>query len=437
MLDKETNALLTRVSAGTPMGALLRRYWQPALLSSELPERNGPPMRVRLLGEDLIAFRDTAGRIGLLGNHCSHRGASLFFGRNEECGLRCVYHGWKFDVDGNCVDMPNVSPENDFKHKIHHLAYPCVERGGVIWTYMGPAGTAPVLPDFEWVSLPESQRYITKHNQDCNWVQALEGDVDSSHNGFVHGFLDKRVPGLESAEGPARRYLAQSLQPKIEVELTDFGLYMGARRAVAGGNEYCRVTAFLMPFYTFIPPTGDAPLRANIWQPVDDFSTLVWRLDYHPMRNLTAAELDGLRSGLFAHVGVDGFSPPTSQGGGRWRAIADRSNDYLIDRDAQRNVSFSGLRGFWLQDRVVTESMGPIYDRSQEHLGTSDIGVIQLRRLLLEAADAVAAGTAPPGLDPASHNVRAVSMELAKGASWIDRARAAAVAECRAWQKSP
>jgi nitrite reductase/ring-hydroxylating ferredoxin subunit len=420
------------------MGSLLRRYWQPLLLSSELPERDGPPVRVRLLGEDLVAFRDTAGRVGALGNHCPHRGTSLFFGRNEECGIRCVYHGWKFDVDGNCVDMPNVSAENDFKHKIRHIAYPCVERGGVIWTYMGPAGTAPVVPEFEWLHLPESHRYITKHTQDCNWVQALEGDIDSSHNGFVHGLLDKRVPGLPSAAGPARGYLAQRLRPKIEILPTDFGLYMGARRALDGGKEYCRITAFLMPFYAFIPPTGDAPLRANIWQPIDDSNTLVWRLDYHPMRSLTVSELAGLRSGLFAHVGEDGLLPPNSQSGGRWRVAANRSNDYLIDRAAQRTESFSGLKGFWLQDLVVTETMGPIFDRSHEHLGSSDIGVIQLRRLLLATADALAAGNAPPpGLDAASHGVRAVSIELNEGTPWIDAARAAARTEARPWHRSP
>ena len=197
---------LTHVGANTPMGTMLRSYWQPVLLSSELPERDGPPVRVRLLGENLIAFRDSSGGVGLLGNHCPHRGASLFFGRNEQNGLRCAYHGWKFDRTGRCVDMPNESPESDFKHRIRHAAYPCDEQGGIIWAYMGPEGKAPPAPNFEWLQVPGSHRYITKHTQDCNWLQALEGDMDSSHVGFLHSTLNKRVPGIQTAVGPAREF---------------------------------------------------------------------------------------------------------------------------------------------------------------------------------------------------------------------------------------
>src|SRR4051794_33699126 len=181
MLSKEDNELLTRVGPGTPTGELLRRYWQPALLAAELPEPDGAPLRVRLLGEDLVAFRDTSGQVGLLGAHCPHRGASLFFGRNEECGLRCVYHGWKFDVTGQCVDMPSEPPESNFKDKIHHIAYPCAERGGVIWAYLGPSSPVPPLPALEWINLPPEQRFQAKRMQYCNWVQALEGDIDQSH----------------------------------------------------------------------------------------------------------------------------------------------------------------------------------------------------------------------------------------------------------------
>src|SRR6476620_6701851 len=181
MLSPEENELLTRVEPGTPMGGLLRRYWLPALLSEELPEPDCAPIRVQLLGEPLVAFRDSAGRAALLGANCSHRGASLLFGRNEEHGLRCVYHGWKFDADGRCVDMPNEPAESSFKERIRHLAYPCEERGGVIWMYMGPPEERPELPAMEWTIVPENQRYVHKRFQACSFLQNVEGEVDSSH----------------------------------------------------------------------------------------------------------------------------------------------------------------------------------------------------------------------------------------------------------------
>ena len=429
---------LTQVGADTPTGAMLRSYWQPVLLSSELSERDGPPLRVRLLGEDLIAFRDTSGAVGLVGTHCPHRGASLFFGRNEQHGLRCIYHGWKFDRTGRCLEMPNEPPESEFKDRIRHLAYPCEERGGIIWAYMGPEGKAPALPDFEWLHVADSQRYITKHTQDCNWLQALEGDMDSSHVGFLHSTLDKRVPGVATADGgPARQYLANSLQPRFEVMPTEFGLVIGARRPVGEEKDYWRVTAYVMPFYALIPPTGDAPLRVNIWHPTDDEHTMVWRIDYHPVRPISAAELDNFRSGLFAHVNPAEYLPPDSGPGSRWRPLANKDNDYLIDRDAQRGSSFSGLKGFWLQDRVVTESMGPIYDRRQENLRSSDAGVVQVRRLLLRTLERMQEGHAPPAIDPALHRARAVAMELPRTASWIDAVGSPTHAQAGSWRVSP
>lgn len=429
---------LTQVDADTPTGRLMRSYWQPVLLSAELPEPDGAPARVRLLGEDLIAFRDTSGSVGLVGTHCPHRGASLFFGRNEQHGLRCIYHGWKFDRTGRCLDMPNEPPESGFKDRVRHLAYQCEERGGIVWAYMGSEGKAPPMPDFEWLHVGENHRYITKHTQDCNWLQALEGDMDSSHVGFLHSTLDKRVPGVASADaGPARQYLANSLHPHFEVLPTEFGLLIGARRTLGGDIDYWRVTAYVMPFYALIPPTGDAPLRVNIWHPIDDQNTMVWRIDYHPVRPITSAELDNFRSGLFAHVNPAEYLPPDPRPGGRWRPLANKENDYLIDRQAQQHASFTGLRGFWLQDRVATESMGPIYDRTQENLRSSDAGVVQVRRLLIRTLEAMQQEKAPPALDPALHRSRAVAMELPRAASWIEEVRKSAHAHAQAWRVSP
>ncbi|MPZ15404.1 MAG: Rieske 2Fe-2S domain-containing protein, partial [Chloroflexi bacterium] len=192
MLSKEDNELLTRVGPATPMGQLLRQYWIPVVRSEELADPDGEPMRVRLLGEDLILFRDTSGRVGLLEDHCSHRGASLFFGRNEADGLRCVYHGWKYDVAGACVDMPNEPPESNFKDKIRHRAYPCREYGGMIWSYLGPRDVPPELPKLEWALVGAEQRNLTPVLRECNWVQALEGDIDTSHLYFLHARLDPR-----------------------------------------------------------------------------------------------------------------------------------------------------------------------------------------------------------------------------------------------------
>ena len=190
MLTREENELLTRVGPGTPMGALMRCYWLPALLAEELPAPDCPPVRVRLLGEDLVGFRDSEGRVGLLGAHCPHRGASLYFGRNEECGLRCVYHGWKFDVTGQCVDMPSEPPESSFKQKVRPTAYPCVEKGGVIWTYMGPPAEQPPLVDLEWIRAPAGHCHVSKTYQECNYLQGIEGGVDTAHSSFLHRMMD-------------------------------------------------------------------------------------------------------------------------------------------------------------------------------------------------------------------------------------------------------
>jgi phenylpropionate dioxygenase-like ring-hydroxylating dioxygenase large terminal subunit len=199
MLSVEENALLTQTASGTPMGETMRRYWIPAVLSWEIPEPDCPPVRVQLLGEKLLAFRDTSGRIGLVDEFCPHRRASLWFGRNEVCGLRCVYHGWKFDVEGNCVDQMN-EPEQ-FKDKIRLTAYPTVELGGVIWTYMGPPELQPPLPKFEWTQVPESHRVVTKVWQECNWLLALEGGIDTSHAPILHRTLraDSTLPGINFA----------------------------------------------------------------------------------------------------------------------------------------------------------------------------------------------------------------------------------------------
>src|SRR3954464_12960947 len=270
MLSVEDNELLTRAGPGTTMGELFRRFWMPVLLSRELPEPDCPPVRATVLGEERVAFRDTSGRVGLVEARCSHRGADLFFGRNEECGLRCVYHGWKFDADGRCLDMPPEPEESTFKDRIRLGAYPCAERGGVIWAYLGPAERQPALPELEWALLPEDQRFASKRLQECNWLQAMEGGIDSSHISFLHRGDLSNNPLFKGAAG--NKYNLGALSPVFEVVDTPGGLLIGARRNAEDDQYYWRITPFVMPCYTGVPPRGDHPIHGHFWVPIDDES---------------------------------------------------------------------------------------------------------------------------------------------------------------------
>ena len=431
MLSATDNEILSRVGPGTPMGDLVRQYWLPVMQSSELGEADGRPMRVRLAGEDLILFRDTDGKIGLLANNCAHRGASLFFGRNEEAGLRCVYHGWKFDVSGRCVDMPNEPPESNFKDKVRQRAYPCEERGGVIWTYMGPREQAPGLPQLEWNLLPEDQRFITMRHEACNFAQAIEGGIDSSHSGFLHSRLSAKEDierGRAQGGSEGMRYKTHDRHPRFEVVDTDYGVLIGARRDAEADSYYWRITQFLMPFFQMIPPYGESPtIGGHAWVPIDDENTMSWSITWHPTRPLTEKELERMRSyptgGI--HVGQDGILPPTTQAWGRWMPKANASNDYLLDHEAQKTQLFSGILNLALQDSGMQESMGPIYDRTQEHLGASDTGIIQMRKRLINAALALRErGLTPTGVDtPAAYRVRSAGVVLPRTAVWVEAAQ--------------
>jgi len=428
MLSREDNELLCKVGPGTPTGALLRQYWIPALMSSELPERDGAPVRVRLLGENLIAFRATSGKIGLIQNHCPHRGASLFFGRNEEEGLRCVYHGWKFDCEGACVDMPNEPAESNFKSKVRATAYPCVERNEIIWTYMGPRRTPPPLPDIEPNMLPAGQYQVQKVLRECNWFQGLEGDIDTSHLGFLH--LGAIKPE-QTKPGTFDYYNVADRAPKYEVVDTEFGTSYGAYRPAEADTYYWRIAHFLFPFFTMIP-TGILGMQVLVraWVPVDDNHIMFWSIAAPNSRVGVGAA--GGASGLNANgravaaagsrAGGFEFVPETSDWTGKFRLTQNKDNDYLIDRDAQRTHSFTGIAGIHQQDQAVTESMGPIYDRSQEHLGTSDAMVIRTRRRVINAARALRDGaTVPPGVDdPTVYRYRSGGVILPRDADWLE-----------------
>jgi nitrite reductase/ring-hydroxylating ferredoxin subunit len=421
VLTLEQNERVCRVGPGTPMGAALREYWLPALLSDEVAP-DGDPLRVKLLGEDLIAFRDSAGRVGLLGNHCPHRGASLFFGRIEETGLRCVYHGWKFDASGECVDMPSEPAESDFRTRVRAVAYTTRERAGVVWAYMGTRSAPPALPEIEWNLVPEQQRYITKRVQECNWAQAVEGGIDPSHSGFLHAPLHVDL----STASPRERYRLDK-HPRFSLLETDYGLRIGARRVADDAHDFWSITHFLMPFYNAFN-SGAQDARPSVggfaWVPMDDHTTMAWCCSWNPLRPLADDERGDhprVRGGV--HLPASARLPVTTRAGGAWRPLANRANDYLLDREVQRTRRFFGVPGISGQDAAVQESMGPIADRSAEHLGSSDSAVIRVRRLWLAAAGDHSRGMAPIGVgSPESYRVRATGFVIDKGTDWVGAA---------------
>ena len=409
MLTREDNQLLTQIGPGSPMGDLFRRFWIPVLLAEELPHADSDPVRVRILGEDLIAFKDTSGNLGLIQNNCPHRGASLFFGRNEEGGLRCVYHGWKFSHDGTCVDMPNEPAESDFKHKVKAVAYPTCERGGLIWAYMGPPDHQPSPPDLEFTLVPHSHLYVTKYPLDCNYMQGMEGELDSSHVSFLHSSLnpnnglDRVVPGQNLLELTAR-----DGHPRFTVLDSDSGLVIGASREVGDGTLYWRITQWLMPCYTLVPGDPNGTLLCQIRIPVDDHHHYLFRLRWNAFHPLPEDEVALYRRG-------GGFY--ATQIPGSYQTVANKTNDYLIDRARQRTVNYSGMESVPIEDTAMMESMGPIYDRSQEHLGSSDVAVIATRRRLIKLAQDLRQGVEPfPALHPELYRVRS-AVKILPGAT--------------------
>ena len=409
MISREDNEALTRTGAGTLMGDLFRRYWLPALHSSEIPKPDCAPVRVKLLGEALISFRDSNGKIGLLDEFCAHRGVSLWFGRNEDCGLRCPYHGWKYDVTGQCVELPSEGPDGPMRKRMKLKSYPCLELGGVVWTYMGPPALRPEPPGIEWAHVPPARRYVSKRLQESNYLQAMEGGIDSSHVSFLHGAALKRDPLFKGSKG--NEYNLRDSMPEFDVVDFPGGLLIGARRNAERGRYYWRITPWVLPTHTIIPPRAGHPLGAHVWVPIDDEHCWAWSINYHPRRSLKSSELKAMRSGKGIHVK---YVP------GTFLPLQNRRNDYLIDRKSE---NFSGVEGIAMQDASLQESMGPIQDRTRENLCPTDRGIVMARKKLLEAAQAARAGGAVPGLLAAEQRVRSCSIELPRGQHFREHAR--------------
>jgi phthalate 4,5-dioxygenase len=403
MLRKEQNDLLTQTGPETAMGKLFRSYWMPALLAEELPSNDCPPVRVKLLSERLLAVRDSDGRYGLIDEFCAHRGVSLWFGRNEQCGIRCPYHGWKYDVTGQCVDVPSEPEESGYAKKIKLKSYPLIKIGDVLWTYMGPADKEPPHPEWEFALVPPEQTFTSKRLQESNWLQAMEGGIDSSHVSFLHSGSLNTDPLFKGSKG--NQYNLNDKKPVFEVVEQPGGLYIGARRNAEEGKYYWRITPWVMPSFTMVPPRGDHPIHGHFWIPIDDENCWAWSFDYHPVRALTGDERQAMIDGKGIHVR---YVP------GTYRPLANKDNDYLMDRDAQRaGITYSGVEGIAMQDASLQESMGPVCDRTKENLVSTDNGIIMARHRLMKAARALAEkGVTPPGVDPEHQRVRSAAVVL-------------------------
>jgi len=395
------------------MGDVMRRYWLPALLSSELPEPDCPPVRVKLLGEQLVAFRDTSGKVGLLSEFCPHRLTSMFFGRNEEGGLRCVYHGWKFDTAGNCLDMMNEPPDSDYHTKIKTTSYPVVEMGDLVWAYLGPDDKRPPEPRFEWTQVPAEHRLVTKNWQECNWLQALEGGIDTAHAPILHRRITENTdrPGIA-----VNTNLVKGQAPKLEVDRTDYGYRYAGVRDLGDERNVIRAYHYVMPFHQFRPLQfglqGQDPrslIAGHVWVPMDDENCMVynWMYNYAGQPLTDADKQEEYQLGRGPGEMLPDF-----------RTKRNKSNDWMIDRQVQKYETFTGIEGINTQDQAIQESMGPIVDRSGENLANSDMAIVIARRMLLAAAGTVADGGDPPGTGDSYYNVRAIDAILPGDADW-------------------
>jgi nitrite reductase/ring-hydroxylating ferredoxin subunit len=423
MLTVEENETLVRVGPDTPMGDWMRLFWQPFYPADQLPPC-GQPKRVKLLGEDLVAFRDSAGKVGLVANACPHRGAPLMFGRNEECGLRCVYHGWKFDTSGAVVDLPAEPEASRLKERVRLKAYACQERNGVLWAYMGQdQETPPPLPDLEFNLVPAENVHISFRVQECNWLQALEGEIDSAHAPILHGRIDQ--------QGAINDWVAaQDLRPNFKCVKQPFGVSIASRRRIDDETRYWRVNQYLAPFWTLVPPQSKFPeLSGHAWIPMDDEHTLCLMFSYTPAeplypRTRTLLE-DGHRGRETGHASRNCYTPkpPTTPYADFWTKVGPDTG-YGFDYESQQTAWFSGLPGLWIQDAACQSGVAPIQDRTQENLCVSDAGIAVTRQFLLESVAAHQdTGDRPvPAEDPTATMIRAVSLTLPAEADWQDAA---------------
>lgn len=396
-MTPEQNDLMCRVEGSAPMGRVMRQVWLPACMCEEIAEPDGTPVRVRLLGENMVAFRDTNGRVGVLDELCPHRRASLFFGRNEECGLRCLYHGWKFDVDGNAVDMASEPAGAKLRDSMRTRAYPVREAAGFVWVWMGdPAAPAPFTPPV-WSAAPADRIAIVKMHAACNWAQVLEGAIDSAHSSSLHSTNMPTAPEVSGSTATDSQWLRPSADksPRLQVERTPYGFRYAAIRTpihAPEAQDYIRTTLYIAPFTVMIPPTDRYKL-IQMLVPIDDVNCMFYWIAWHETKGLTA---EAWRRFCGAVPGED-IDPVT------FRKVRHAGNNYMQDRAAMKAGDFTGISGIPTQDMAMWESMGPIADRSEDRLGSSDKAIFEFRKIALQMARAAADGRVPelPGFTAA------------------------------------
>ena len=414
-MTPQQNDLLCRVENDAPMGKLMRQHWLPACMIEEVAERDCTPLKVRLLGENMVVFRDSDGRIGVLDEQCPHRRASLAFGRNEDCGLRCLYHGWKFDVEGNAVDMSSEPVDARLRSTMKTKAYPSVESGGFIWVWMGdPQNVIPFDPP-NWCAAPDDKIAIVKMHGACNWAQVLEGSIDSAHSSSLHSSNMPTAESVSSSTATESAWLRPSADkaPRLEVQQTRFGFrYVAIRKPLADADkqDYVRQSIFVAPFTVHIPPNDQYKL-SQMLVPIDDTNTMFYWVAWHPTRGIST---DDWRRFCGAEIGKD-VHPVT------FEKVRNRDNNYLQDREAMKAGDFTGIYGIPAQDMAMWESMGPIADRGDDRLGSSDKAIFTFRTQMLRAAQAVQRGEGAIGaIEPRVPHAKLESFEgmIPKGTDW-------------------
>jgi phenylpropionate dioxygenase-like ring-hydroxylating dioxygenase large terminal subunit len=391
MLSATDNAYLNSSEPDTPMGNYLRCHWHPVALSEEVAKPDCAPIRLKVMGEDLLLFRDSKGKTGLIEPFCAHRGADLFFGRNEECGIRCVYHGWKYDIHGNCIDMPNVPKDAAYHGKIKIKAYPTQEFADMVWAYMGPPDIQPFeVPQLEAGLVPPSHRYVTKRLVECNWTHSMEGALDTAHFSFLHmpaPAFRKDDSSNIAADESRIRWLRNDPAPRFKIIDHEVGFLIGGARNADPGDHYWRLTQYMLPTHSITPSAmPNETYYGYSWVPIDDYSCWMYVYAWHPDQAISDEERKKYIKGgygQFAELGP-GYVP-----------LRNRSNSYLMSREEQKNISFTGIRGIAEQDQMAQESQGYMIDRTKENLSPTDVGIIRFRKLLLQEAKAFAAGKNP------------------------------------------
>ncbi len=391
MLSATDNAYLNTSEPNTPMGNYLRCHWHPVALSEEVAKPDCAPIRLKVMGEDLLLFRDSKGKTGLIEPFCAHRGADLFFGRNEECGIRCIYHGWKYDIHGNCIDMPNVPKDAAYHGKIKIKAYPTQEFADMVWAYMGPPDIQPFeVPQLEAGLVPPSHRYVTKRLVECNWTHSMEGALDTAHFSFLHmpaPAFRKDDSSNIAADESRIRWLRNDPAPRFKIIDHEVGFLIGGARNADPGDHYWRLTQYMLPTHSITPSAmPNETYYGYSWVPIDDYSCWMYVYAWHPDQAISDEERKKYIKGgygQFAELGP-GYVP-----------LRNRSNSYLMSREEQKNISFTGIRGIAEQDQMAQESQGYMIDRTKENLSPTDVGIIRFRKLLLQEAKAFAAGKNP------------------------------------------